>query len=213
MSVRTFRSRRRAPVVRVAQAGITIVDAVIAMGIIATMATMAVPGIIDMVDQMRLGMSVRDVERELEYARLTAVSTNHAMRVRFDCPSAGLFRVVELIGTTAQPDPVKDDIRDLSRCDESNYRYVANGGDQNPLTRPNNDGPVRRLQKGVSFERAPFKPTLEFWPDGTVHGFSLVNPWLALNPSATVTLTRVRGGVRTSKSLRVNAFGKIEMDR
>jgi hypothetical protein len=164
-----------------------------------------------MVDQMRLGMSVRDVERELQYARLTAVSTNHAMRVRFDCPAVGMFRVVELIGTTAQPKPA-DNPADQSRCDEANYPYVANGADQNPLTRPNNDGPVRRLQAGVSFP-AFFKPTLEFWPDGTVHGRSLVNPWPLLNPSATVTLTRVRGGVRTNKSIRVNAFGKIDMDR
>ena len=38
------------------------------------------------VDGMRLGVSARDVERELQFARLKAVSTNRPMRIRFNAP-------------------------------------------------------------------------------------------------------------------------------
>jgi hypothetical protein len=84
-------------------AGFTLVDTLATIAIIATMAAIAAPQMIDGVDRMRLGMSARDVERELQFARLKSVSTNRPMRIRFNCPVAGQFRVVELIGTPRVP--------------------------------------------------------------------------------------------------------------
>ena len=84
-------------------AGFTMVDMVATIAIIATLAAVATPQMLNGVDGMRLGVSARDVERELQFARLKAVSTNRPMRIRFNRPVAGQFRVVELIGTPINP--------------------------------------------------------------------------------------------------------------
>jgi hypothetical protein len=39
-------------------------------------------------------MAIRNVERELQFARLDSVSTNRPMRVRLDCPQVGQIRSV-----------------------------------------------------------------------------------------------------------------------
>jgi Tfp pilus assembly protein FimT len=85
-------------------AGFSLVDILGVLAIIATVSAMAVPQVSSGLDSMRLGMSLRDVERELQFARLKAVTANRPMRVRFDCPAAGSIRVVEVIGTSAVPD-------------------------------------------------------------------------------------------------------------
>ena len=191
--------RGRAP----GNAGFTMVDMLATIAIIATMAAIAAPQMVDGVDRMRLGMSARDVERELQFARLKSVSTNRPMRVRFNCPVAGQFRVVELIGTTLNP--VAADGA-TNRCDESLYPYRPTGGDANRLTRPNNDGALRRLQPLATFTAFP---TLEFWPDGSVHmDAGAGNPWPSLTAAgATITLSR-KGKTR---NISVNALGKIKL--
>ena len=181
-------------------AGFTIVDMLATLAIIGTVSAMAVPQVIDAVDSMRLGMSLRDVERELQFARLKAVSTNRPMRVRFDCPSAGKIRAVELIGTPAIPD-ANDADAVLNRCSETAYPYLPTGADHSRLTRPNNDGPVRTLYPGTTFTA---KQTLEFWPNGTVH----TTTGTQIN---TVTLTLSRKS--KTKNITVNGLGKILQER
>jgi Tfp pilus assembly protein FimT len=180
--------------------GFTLVDMLATLTIIGTVAAMAVPQVIDAVDSMRLGMSLRDVERELQFARLKSVSTNRPMRVRFDCPAAGKLRVVELIGTPATPD-TNDADSVLNRCSETAYPYLPTGGDHSRLTRPNNDGPVRALYPGTTFTA---KQTLEFWPNGTVHDTTG-------NQINAVTLTLSRKS--KTKNITVNGLGKILLDR
>ena len=84
------------------------------------------PQMFDGVDRMRLGMTARDVERELQFARLKSVSTNRPMRIRFNCPVAGQFRVVELIGTPRVPLAADGA---ANRCDETIYPYRPTGAD------------------------------------------------------------------------------------
>lgn len=185
--------------------GYSLIDLMATVAIISTLAAIATPQMISGVDSMRLGMAMRDVERELQFARLKSVSVNRPMRVRLNCPVAGEFRVVELIGTVRTPDAA--DIA-ANRCDESVYPYRPTGGDNNRLTRPNNDGPLRRLQRGASFTAFP---TLEFWPDGTVHADAATgNPWPTV-PVGGATITVTRKG--KTKNIGVNALGKIQMDR
>lgn len=182
------------------EAGFTLVDTLATLAIIAAVFGMAVPQAIDAVDGMRLGMALRDVERELQFARLKAVSTNRPMRIRFDCPVAGQFRVVELIGTPAAPD-ANDADAVLNRCSETLYPYLPTGGDNSRLTRPNNDGAIRRLQPSTTFTA---KQTLEFWPNGSVHN-------TAGAQIGTVTLTLSRKS--KTKNITVNGLGKILLDR
>jgi len=186
--------------------GFTIIDMVATLAIIATVATVATPSIKDAVDSMRLGMALRDVERELQFARLKAVTTNRPMRVRFSCPSAGRLRVVELIGTPAgAPNPADTA---ANRCDETLYPFRPTGADSNRLTRPNNDGPVRYLQAGATFSAST---TLEFWPDGSVHADAGTgNPWPVVGVAgATITVARKS----KTKNVTVNFLGKIQLDR
>jgi uncharacterized protein YycO len=128
------------------------------------------------------------------------------MRVRFDCPSAGKVRVVEVIGTPVTPD-ANDADAVVNRCSETAYPYSPTGADRSRLTRPNNDGPVRTVYTGTTFTA---KQTLEFWPNGTVH-----TPCQAACTSVpqinTVTLTMSRKS--KTKNITVNGLGKILMVR
>ena len=194
----------RAPYTRAA--GFSIVDMVASLAVIMIVSAIAIPQVVNVVDLMRLGMAERDVERELQFARLKSVATQRAMRVRFDCPSAGKIRVVEVIGTSTVPD-ANDADTVLARCNETTYPYSPTGADTSRLTRPNNDGPVRTLYSGTTFSA---KQTLEFWPNGTVH--TPCQTACASAPqigTATLTLTRKS----KSKNITVNGLGKIQMDR
>jgi hypothetical protein len=184
-------------------AGFTLVDMLATIALIATLAAVATPQLIDGVDNMRLGMTIRDVERELQFARLKSVSTNRPMRIRFNCPVAGQFRVVELIGTPRNPLAADGA---ANRCDEAAYPYRPTGGDNNRLTRPNNDGALRRLQPQATFTAFP---TLEFWPDGSVHADAGVgNAWPPLTAAgATITVSRKS----KTRNITVNALGKIQL--
>ena len=193
-------------------AGFSIIDVVAVMAVIATVSAMAIPQTISALDVMRLGMSVRDVERELQFARLKSVSTNRPMRVRFNCPSAGKIRAVEVIGTPATPDA--KDANTWDRCNETTFPYSPTGADQSRLTRPNNDGPVRTVYSGTAFSGTG-NQTLEFWPDGTVHTACQTVAPAVCDTSAsqitTVTLTLTRKS--KTKNITVNGLGKILQDR
>ena len=53
--------------------------------------------------------------------------------------------------------------------------------------------------------------TLEFWPDGTVHKqLGAENPWTQLPIAEPLqTITMIKGG--TTKTIKVNGLGKIEL--
>lgn len=187
--------------------GYTLVDTLATVAVAATVSAIAAPAAVNMVDNSRIGIATRDIERELQYARLKAVATNRPMRVRFNCPSAGKFRAVELIGTTQLPDATKDADSYTDRCSETLFPYSPTGADMSRLTRPNNDGPIRTLPLGATFTATK---TLEFWPNGTVHADTgAVNPWPIVGTSVTITVTRKS----KNKNIVVNGFGKIQQDR
>ena len=187
--------------------GFTLVDMVATIAILATVMAVSVPPLVSMVDGYRLGIATRAIERELQFAKLKAVSSASPMRVRFNCPVARQIRAVELIGTSAVPNANDADTY-TDRCNETLYPYKATGSDTSRLTKPNNDGPVRILDNSVTITASK---TIEFWPDGTAHvDNNAGNPWPgAGSPGVTITLTRK--GV--SKNIVVNGLGKIQMDR
>jgi Tfp pilus assembly protein FimT len=183
--------------------GYTLIDQLGVLAIITTVSAIAVPAIVNSVEGQRLSMETRNVERELQQARLAAVTTNSPIRVRFDCPSAGYYRRVELIGTLNVPAADDDDTRGARRCSLANYPYPA--ADKDPLTRPNNDGPLRQMNSSVAFYR---QQTLEFWPNGTVHVNNGATPWATIGATP-VTITLMKG--TTTKSITVNNLGKIQI--
>jgi type II secretory pathway pseudopilin PulG len=189
--------------------GFTLIDIMITILFIGIVLAVAIPAFQGIATEMRLGQGAREVERELQTARLKAVTTNRPLRVRFNCPEAGEYRMVELLGSPSAPD---GEDSSPSRCIESEtYPFPAK--DRNPLTLPNHDGPARRLPAGISFTPAdPF--ALEFWPDGSVHKETLAggNPWdVVSSTGTTVEVTRGEGSAKAVKAITVNGIGKIQL--
>ena len=176
----------------------------VTVAIFAVLSGIAVPSLVGIADSLKLGQATREVERELQTARLKAVASNRPIRVRFNCPSAGLYRAVELIGTPASPTAADSA---TNRCQETTYPFPA--ADRNPLTRPNHDAPSRRLPEGVTFGAVR---TLEFWPDGSVHaqaGTAVPWPTVPSSGDGTVAITVVKGA--DIGTIKVNGLGKIEL--
>jgi type II secretory pathway pseudopilin PulG len=182
-------------------AGFTLIDMVVVVMLVAILSGMAMATFQDVTESMRLSQGAREVERELQTARLLAVTSNRPIRVRFNCPTADKYRMVELIGSTYVP--VAADSAD-NRCQENVYPFPA--ADRNPMTLPNLDGPLRTLPRDVSFGATK---TLEFWPNGTVHhDTGAAGVWPEL-PTTGTSITIVKGS--TVKTITVNGLGKIQL--
>ena len=181
--------------------GFTLIDMLVVVTIIATISAIALPSMLGAMDRMRLGQDARQVERELQAAKARAVVKGRTMRVRFDCPVAGQYRTVELIGTPTVP--VAADSA-ANRCDQSVYPYPA---DNDPATTPNLDGPLRRVDDTVSFAAGP---TIEFRPNGTAF-YEASAADFDLIPVAGVEIRLERYDV--TATITVNGLGKIELQQ
>ena len=185
-----------------APAGFSLIDIMMSIAVLCIIASASVPSLMQVLNGMALGQAQRDVYQEMQTARLIAVSSNRPMRIRFNCPSAGQYRLTELIGSPSRPDPI-DAAAD--RCSETKWPYPAN--DNDPTTRPNRDGPVRRLPDRVTFETAA---ALEFWPDGTVHSqVGGESPWAQVSVAGGTVVTIAKD--TTVKTISVTGLGKIQI--
>jgi type II secretory pathway pseudopilin PulG len=181
--------------------GFTMIELLVACTLLVIMSIIAVPLMQNASNMIKLGQAAREVERELQTARLMAVSANQPIRLRFDCPAAGEYRMVELVGTPSVP--VAADSA-ANRCGLNTYPYPT--ADNNPLTRPNHDGPLRKLDSSVTFTTVQ---TIEFWPDGTAHtNTGGVNPWPTIASAGTNLILTRQGKTRT---INVNGVGKIQL--
>jgi prepilin-type N-terminal cleavage/methylation domain-containing protein len=169
--------------------GFSLIELLAVVALFTILVAIAGPVYQNIVDGMRLGWSARDLERELQDARLKSVSTNRRMRVRTNCPAVGQFRMVQWLNNASDAT--------LDRCSEASYPYPSNT--LNVVTKLQ-DGPLRRLQPNVTVGTT----TLEFWPNGTVHDPGDSNPLAA---QVTITLTK---GSKT-KGITVNGLGKIQL--
>jgi len=183
------------------QSGFTLIELLMVTALVGILSVVGVPLLAQIGGAIALGEAARQVERELQSARMTAVSANHPVRVMFDCPVAGQYRMVELIGTPGVP-AAGDGV--VGRCSASTYPFPA--PDNNPITRPNNDGALRTLAAQVTFTTAT---TIEFWPDGSAHTNSGgINPWPPIaSPGTNIVLTRSG----KTRSILVNGIGKIQL--
>ena len=121
--------------------GFTLLDMLLVVGLVGIMAAIAVPPAATAVRRYQLRAATREVAAQIRAARLRAVTSNRTMRVRFNCPAAGQFRVVEVVGVAAV-DGAAD------RCSLTAYPYPSPAP---PAARPNHDGPVVALPGQTGF--------------------------------------------------------------
>ena len=79
-------------------AGFTAVELLIVVAIAGIVAGVSVPSLTGAMRRYALNGARQTVAAEIRLARFTAVSTSRTMRVRFNCPGPGQFRVVEVVG-------------------------------------------------------------------------------------------------------------------
>lgn len=162
-----------------------------------TMAAVAVPRISSLIESQRARNAARAVERELQTARLKAVSSSHAMRVRFSCPSVGQLRRLEVTGV-----PTTDNAS--NRCDPAAFPFP--GPNDMLQATPSFDSPVVYLPTGTSVSGTVTQ--FEFGPNGQVYAVSAAGVVTALTAPITVTVTR-NGW---SNGITINGFGRIKFN-
>lgn len=187
-----------------AESGFTLVELLVVAAVFAIAAGVAMPQLGNALDAYRLGIAIREVERELQTARVKAVTANRQVRVLFNCPAAGQFRRVEVLGEPGLPDGRDDS---LARCSDATFPYPA--ADNNPLTRPNLDGPLHRLPWGVTIGGIS---GVEFRPDGTASsdafGGTIAFADIPVGGVSAVVTKDTR-----SRSLTVNGMGRVYVIR
>ena len=66
--------------------GFTLIELIVVAALLITIMAIAIPSF-HLTDAMKLNGAAREVERELQIARLRAVTVNRPLQVRFNCPA------------------------------------------------------------------------------------------------------------------------------
>ncbi|HSC30000.1 MAG TPA: prepilin-type N-terminal cleavage/methylation domain-containing protein [Vicinamibacterales bacterium] len=172
--------------------GFSLTELMLVVAVAATLLAIGVPVMQDLSETTKLNEASRQVERELQSARLKAVSVNATLRVRLNCPADGYFRTVEVIGSA------EDNVQ--NRCVVTAYPFPAQDSDL--MTLPNFDGPLRVMPQGTTVTSA----VLEFRPNGTAYQVVSNTPQ-AIATDVAITVTRKN----RTRTVRVNRVGKIQL--
>ena len=185
---------------RRSQAGFTLAELLVVTAVFGIVSALAMPQLGRAVEAYRLGIAIREVERELQAARVAAVTANRQVRVLFNCPAAGQFRRVEVLGEPGLPD-ARDDL--VARCDPATFPYPA--ADLDPLTRPNHDGPLHWLPDGITMGGVG---GIEFRPNGTARSDAAGGAitWMDI-PVDGVSATVTKGAL--SRTITINGMGRV----
>jgi len=189
--------------------GFTLLELMLVLAVLGLISAMAIPAVLNTTRQIKLAANARAVERELQGARMKAVRSNRAIRVRFNCPATGQYRMVELLGSKQTPATDDADSRAATRCGYSAYPFPDTN--QDFFSIPNNDGPIQTLQDGIGF--GTDAQTVEFWPDGTAHvAAGGTQPWPAITGEGVgITVFDIMHQSTIVTSIGVNGLGKIAL--
>jgi len=78
--------------------GFTLLELLVVMALIVILSAVAVPSVLESVHRNSVWTASELIGSQILNARLKAISHNKSYRVRFDCPAAGQFRVLEVTG-------------------------------------------------------------------------------------------------------------------
>lgn len=81
--------------------GFTIFELLVVMALIAIFAAMGIPTLQESTKRNAIWTASETIGTQVRQARLKAISRNRSFRIRFDCPAAGQFRVLEVTGNSA----------------------------------------------------------------------------------------------------------------
>lgn len=173
--------------------GFTIVELLFVLAAIVTITAISVPQISNLMNSSRAADGARTVERELQVARLQAVSTSKSMRVRLNCPASGQLRVLEVTGVSSTDDA-------SNRCDPT--AYPSPGPSDMLTSTPSLDSAVVYLKDGVTVTSTV--TIFQFDPDGRVGS---VSSGVESPLAADTTLTISYGGY--THTVSINGLGRI----
>jgi len=176
-------------------AGFTLPELLMAVAVLGTVMAIAIPMGLSMTDRMRLNQSLREIERELQTARLKAVSLNKSLQVRFNCPAADQYRIVEVMNSGVD--------NTTNRCNPVTYP-PRTGRDGDPAT-PDFDGPVRYLTNQVHFPAGT--TVFQFAPTGQT--VRVVGTGRQVIAPTGVDLTLTKGTL--TGTVNVNGLGRIRI--
>lgn len=178
-------------------AGFTLVEMVAVMALALSIGAITVPRINAFLRLQRATTAARMVEREMQTARLQAVSASRAMRVRFNCPAVGQMRILELTGVAATDDAA-------NRC--SPTAFPSPGPVDALRATPSLDSPVEYLPPGTAVTGVALQ--YEFSPQGVAY---MVSASGVVSPvSGDVALTVTRDGV--SRTVTINDLGRVRLN-
>ncbi len=168
------------------QQGFSLIDIMFVVLLFGLLIAVAVPGATNASRRYNLIAATREVAAQVRLARLKAVTANRTIRVRFNCPAAGQFRVVEVVNNAAI-----DNAAD--RCSSTTYPYP----DPNPAALPDLDGPIMALRGGITFGGVQ---DLDIAPTGRVTALTGVVP-------ATIGVTNNN----ETQNITVSAAGRVQV--
>ncbi len=168
------------------QQGFSLIEIMFVVLLLGLLMAVTLPGATAASRRYNLIAATREVAAQVRLARLKAVTANRTIRVRFNCPAEGQYRVVEVVNNAAI-----DDAAD--RCSSTTYPYP----DPNPAALPNLDGPVMVLRGGITFGGVQ---DLDIAPTGRVTALTGAVP-------ATIRVTNSH----ETQAVTVSATGRVQM--
>lgn len=122
------------------QHGFGVAQGLFSLLIVGTVSAVSMPKMTEMLHQHLLMRIAQKVGAPIRGAGVLAVTTGRTIRVRFDCPGAGQYRIGEVMDRrSVDNNPNRCSLREFPHPDQR----LGNG--------PELDGPILRLKEGVSF--------------------------------------------------------------
>jgi Tfp pilus assembly protein FimT len=179
------------------ESGFTLVELLCMFAIALTLSAITVPAVGTFTKMRQAANAARLVERELQTARLKAVTISRSMRVRFDCPGAGQMRLLELTGVATTDSAT-------NRCDPT--AFPSPGPNDSLRATPAHDSPVVELPAGTTVTGGVAQ--FEFNPSGAVYAVASNGTVSMIDTDVTLTVTRTG----FSKTITVNGLGRVRLN-